>query len=107
MSDVKLKRMGEIEYYQVPNAIAGIKFHSAAKSLGVTAWGMGLIEMEPNCTGYPEHDHQKDGQEEVYAVLRGSATLKSGDEEFQLTPGTLIRVGPHSRRKIIAGPEGV
>src|SRR4051794_21380409 len=107
MSDVRLKRIDEIEYYQGSNAIPGIKFHSAAKALGVTAWGMGLIEMEPNCTGYPEHDHLKDGQEEVYAVIRGSATLKAGGEEFKLEPGTLIRVGPDTKRKIIAGPQGV
>jgi hypothetical protein len=74
MADVKAKHFSEMPYYQGPNAIAGIKFHSAAKDLGVTAWGMNVFSIDAGCTGYPEHDHTKDGQEEVYVVLALGAT---------------------------------
>ncbi len=105
--DVQVKRIEEIDFYEGPNAIPGIRFHPAARSLGVTAWGMNVIEIEPGCSGYPEHDHARDGQEEVYVVLRGSATLAAGDERIALGPGTLVRVGPAQRRKFLPGEDGV
>jgi uncharacterized cupin superfamily protein len=106
MSDVIVKRVEEIEAYQGPNTIPGIAIRRAAKSLGVTAWGMSVIDLGPNVTGYPEHDHAKDGQEELYVVLRGSATLRADGQEWRLEPGVLVRVGPRQRRKIVSGPGG-
>jgi quercetin dioxygenase-like cupin family protein len=107
MADIIVKKIDEIDYYKGPGSVAGIKFHSAARALGVTAWGMGVLELEAGCTGYPEHDHVKDGQEEVYVVLAGSATLQSGGQSWSLGPGTLVRVGPGERRKFIAGQDGL
>jgi uncharacterized cupin superfamily protein len=107
VGEVKAKRIDEIPYYRGPNAIPGIKFHSAGRELGVTAWGMNVLEIDAGCTAYPEHDHVKDGQEEVYVVLRGSGTLETGDEQTALTAGTLVRVGPAQKRKILPGPEGI
>ncbi len=107
MADVQVKRIEEIEFFQGPKAIPGIRFHPAARALGVTAWGMNVLEIEPGCTGYPEHDHARDGQEEVYVVLRGGATLTAGDESVELAAGMLVRVGPEQRRKIVPGPDGV
>jgi uncharacterized cupin superfamily protein len=107
VSDVTVKRVEEIDFYTGPAAIPGIRFHRAAKALGVTAWGMNVIELEPGVTAYPEHDHAKDGQEEVYVVLRGSATLRAAGRDWALEQGMLARVGPSQRRKIDAGPQGV
>lgn len=107
MTDVKAKQFDELPYYQGPHMIPGIKFRTAGSELGVTAWGMNVLEIEPGCDGYPEHDHVKDGQEEVYAVLRGSGTLRAGTEETPLVVGTLVRVGPEQYRKILPGPEGI
>jgi uncharacterized cupin superfamily protein len=106
MSDVTLKRIEEIEAYAGPRAIPGIAMRPAARALGITAWGMNVIELQPNVTGYPEHDHARDGQEEVYVVLRGSATLHGDGQEWRLEPGVLVRVGPGQRRKIVPGAEG-
>jgi uncharacterized cupin superfamily protein len=107
MSDVTKKDIGELEYYQGPNAISGIKFRTAGRALGVTAWGMNVLEMDAGCPAYPEHDHVKDGQEEVYVVLRGSATLRCADGEWPLQTGSLVRVGPETKRKLVPGAEGV
>src|SRR5215204_5400299 len=106
MSDVTLKRIEELGYYEGPHAIPGIRFRYAAKDLGVSAWGMNVLELEPGVTRYPEHDHVKDGQEEVYVLLRGAATLQADDEAFALEPGVLVRVGPQQKRKLVPGPEG-
>ena len=107
MIDVQVKRIEDIPFFQGPNAVPGIRFHSAARALGVTAWGMNVLELAPGCTGYPEHDHARDGQEEVYVVLRGSATLVAGEERLALEPGALVRVGPAQRRKFLPGSDGV
>ena len=107
MVDVKAKHFDEIPYYQGSSMIPGIKFHMAGRDLGVTAWGMNVLAIDPDCSGHPEHDHARDGQEEVYVVLRGSGTLKAGTEETPLGVGTLVRVGPGQARKILPGPQGI
>ena len=106
MTDLTLKKIEEIVPYAGPNAIPGIRFRPAAHALGVSAWGMNVIEIDPDCEKYPEHDHLKDGQEEVYVVLRGSATLHSGGREHLLETGAMIRVPPSERRKITPGTQG-
>ncbi|HEX9296118.1 MAG TPA: hypothetical protein VF881_09785 [Polyangiaceae bacterium] len=107
MADITLRTLDEVEHYQGPNAIPGIKFRPAGRALGVTAWGMNVLEIEAGCSGYPEHNHVKDGQEEVYVILRGSATLDADGERFELDQGSLVRVGPSQKRKFIPGQRGV
>ncbi len=107
MSDVKVTKIDDIAAYAGPRAIPGMRMRAAARALGVSAWGMSVFEIDPGATGYPEHDHAKDGQEEVYVVLRGSATLQAGDERFEVAAGTMVRVGPGQKRKWLPGPDGV
>ena len=83
----------------------------ARASLGVTAWGMSVMELPPDFDGYPEHRHDASAEdahhEEVYIPLRGSGTLIAGEETFALRPGVMARVGPEQLRRIVAGPEGI
>jgi mannose-6-phosphate isomerase-like protein (cupin superfamily) len=102
MADVTVKRIDDLESY------AGEKrFNYAAKGLGVTAWGMNVLRLPAGWADYPDHDHAKDGQEEVYVVLEGSATMEASGERFELAPGILVRVGAQQKRKIVPGPKGV
>ena len=81
-------------------------FVTVGADLGITSFGIN-VERWPACSnGYPEHDETGVGQEEVYLVLRGSATLRAGGEEYPLEPGTFARVGPRQVRKLLPGPEG-
>jgi uncharacterized cupin superfamily protein len=107
MSEIKARTIEEIPYYQGPNAVAGIRFRTAGRELGVTAWGMNVLEIEPGCAGYPEHDHVGDAQEEVYVVLRGDGTLDSAGDKIALTTGMLVRVGPSKKRKFLPGSQGI
>lgn len=100
MADVTVKRLEELDGYQG-------QFLYAGKGLGVKAWGMNVLKLPPSWQDYPEHEHAQDGQEEVYVVLEGSASLQAGGASFPLVPGTLARVGPAEKRKIVPGPEGV
>jgi len=82
-------------------------FKRARAELGVSSFGMQVMEMPPGTDQYPEHDHSEDGQEEVYMVLRGSADIEIEGERFPLDPDTMVRVSPGTRRKIWPGDDGV
>src|SRR5215471_3056807 len=83
----------------------------ARAELGVTAWGMQVFTLPPGWDGYPTHNHSATAfdpnQEEVYIPLSGDARLVAGDAEFELRPGTMVRVGPDQLRRILPGPEGI
>jgi quercetin dioxygenase-like cupin family protein len=100
MADVTVKRLEEFD------AIFGGGMRRVRAGLGVTSFGMQVIELPPDFSMYPSHDHSHDAQEEVYLALGGRATLQVGEEEFVLEPGVFARVGPGQKRKLITGDEG-
>ena len=95
MADVTVKRLDEFE------AIFGGGFRRVRAGLGVTSFGLAVMDLPPDFNQYPEHDHGHDGQEEVYTVLAGKATLTVGGEDHELEPGVFARVGPQESRKIM------
>jgi mannose-6-phosphate isomerase-like protein (cupin superfamily) len=101
MSDYTAKRIGEME------AIYRGSFKRARAELGVQAFGFQVLDMPPNATGYPEHDHTESGQEEVYVALAGSGEIDVDGERVAIDPETFVRVGPRARRKILPGPDGL
>lgn len=100
MADLTVKQLDEFE------AGFGGSMKFVRDGLGVKSFGMQVLEMPANADQYPEHDHSHDGQEEVYTVLDGQATLQAGGETVQLTPGTFVRVGASEKRKIVTGDQG-
>jgi mannose-6-phosphate isomerase-like protein (cupin superfamily) len=106
LADVTFKRIDELDAYSGPGG-GDRQFIYAGKGLGVTAWGMNVLNLPADWADYPDHDHAKDGQEEVYVVLTGDATLHAGGQTWHLQPGTLVRVGPQQKRKIVPGGQGV
>jgi uncharacterized cupin superfamily protein len=97
MADVTVKRVEDFE------AIFGGGFRRVRAGLGVTSFGIAVMEFPPDFADYPEHDQAHDNQEEVYTVLSGRATLHVGGEQHELTPGTWARVGPRELRRISTG----
>jgi len=85
----------------------GGAFKLARAELGVTSFGMQIIDLPPNMDRYPEHDHAAEGQEEVYVALRGGGELEVGGERFALDGDTCVRVGPDVKRKVYAGADGL
>jgi hypothetical protein len=99
MPDVTVKRVEDFE------AIFGGGFRRVRAGLGVTSFGLAVIDLPPNFTVFPEHDQTHDDQEEVYTLVSGTATLRVGDEEYELEPGIFARVGATEKRKLITGDE--
>jgi mannose-6-phosphate isomerase-like protein (cupin superfamily) len=79
----------------------------AADELGVRSFGLQILDLPGGFSDYPEHDHDHDGQEEVYVVLEGSAEFEVAGERVSANAGTMLRVAPEARRKLAAGPYGV
>ena len=100
MADLTVKRLDEFE------AIYGGGMRRVRAGLGVTSFGMQVIELPPNADMYPEHDHAHDEQEEVYTVLSGRVTMIVGGEEHELEPGVFARIGAHEKRKFVTHDEG-
>jgi mannose-6-phosphate isomerase-like protein (cupin superfamily) len=75
--------------------------------LGVSSFGIAIIDMPPNFDGYPVHDHASDGQEEVYLVIAGGGEIDVDGERMPLDPDYAVRVGAGTNRKIVPGPEGI
>ncbi|MEE9381922.1 MAG: cupin domain-containing protein [Nannocystaceae bacterium] len=104
---IVVKNLSAIEAYDGPHSIEGIRFRPAAAALGVSAWGMNVLEIDAGCEAHPEHDHQKDGQEEVYVILKGSGHVQAGEDSVAFSQGDLVRVPASRTRKIVPGPDGV
>jgi hypothetical protein len=101
MSDYTAKRIGDMQ------AGFGGGFVKARAELGVTSFGMQVIQMPADYSDYPLHDHAESGQEEVFLLLGGSGWIEIEDERVDLAPDLFVRVGPAPKRKIFAGPDGV
>jgi mannose-6-phosphate isomerase-like protein (cupin superfamily) len=106
--DVTAARIDEME------AMHGFAtFRRARAALRLTAFGMSIIDMPPETSAYPEHDHtgelagQQAGQEEVYVALRGWGELQAEGESYPLDQDHIVRVGSGTKRKIIPGEEGL
>jgi mannose-6-phosphate isomerase-like protein (cupin superfamily) len=101
MSGYAVKKIDEME------AIYGGAFKRARAELGVESFGMQIIDMPPNFENYPEHDHEQDGQEEVYLTLSGSGELDIAGERFPLDSDHVARIGPGVMRKVYPGADGI
>jgi hypothetical protein len=101
VSDYTAKRIGDMEA-----AFSG-GFVKARAELGVTSFGMQVIQLPPDYSDYPLHDHAESGQEEVFLLLSGSGWIEIEDERVDLASDLFVRVGPAPKRKIFSGPEGL
>lgn len=79
----------------------------AADELGVQTFGLQVLDLPAGFADYPEHDHAHDRQEEVYLVLAGSAEVEVAGERVHATTGSIFRVDPEAKRKLLPGEDGV
>ena len=77
-------------------------FRKMRIALGVKAFGVNHISMQPGISG-PEHDEVEIDHEEVYFVLEGGGTLQIGDEAVEMVPGRWVRVDASETRQMHAG----
>ena len=102
MADFTVKHFDEMA------AKMGGAFKLARSSLGVTSFGLQILDLPPGAgESYPNHDHLKDGQEEVYIVVGGGGAIAIEGDEIALEPDVAVRVGPSAKRQLLAGDDGL
>ena len=69
------------------------------KSLGVSSFGLNLVELPEGGT-IPEHDETERDQEEVFFVVDGSPTIIVDGVEYPLRPGSWARVDTVPQRTL-------
>lgn len=84
---------------------AELEARFARTALGGETLGLSLLTLAPGFRIPFGHRHA--GQEEVYVVLRGSATVKVDDELVELREWDAIRFDTGTMRAVQAGPDGV
>jgi quercetin dioxygenase-like cupin family protein len=72
----------------------------ARKALGTSSFGFNLVELAPGGR-IPEHDEAESGQDEVYIVLEGEATLRIDGEDHPAPAGTFASIEPPVSRTIL------
>ncbi|WP_459192013.1 cupin domain-containing protein [Halosimplex sp. J119] len=89
--------------YEDVDAVGG-GLHFLRDELDCENLGVSVLECEPGWEGKP-HDHADDGQEEVYVLVEGEATVTVEGEDFEMTAGDALRISPDEQRRIENGDE--
>jgi uncharacterized cupin superfamily protein len=101
MSGHTIKRIDDME------AIVFGSFKRARAELGISSFGMQVMDLPPNNDLYPAHDHADDGMEEVYVALRGSGEIEIEGERHRIDPETMVQVSSGTTRKVFTGDEAL
>jgi mannose-6-phosphate isomerase-like protein (cupin superfamily) len=101
MADYTVRRIDDME------GAYGGAFKRVRAELGVSSFGMAIIDMPPNFEHYPAHDHARDGQEEVFLTLRGGGEIDIAGEQHPLDVDHVVRVAAGTERKVLPGPDGI
>ena len=60
--------------------------------LGIRAFGISAVAMDPGDDFDIEHEETESGQQEAYVVVTGRASFRLGDEEVEAGPGDVVAV---------------
>jgi len=88
-----------VDYRDVDSIGGGL--HFLRDALDCANLGVSVLDVEAGWSGKP-HDHADDGQEEVYVLVEGAATVTVGDETMSMSAGDALRVDPATTRQIDA-----
>lgn len=75
------------------------KWYLARRSLGISAFGMNLVEISTG-DSIPEHTEAGGNQEEVFIILEGTPDMIIEGKSHVTKPGTFISVEPELKRMI-------
>jgi mannose-6-phosphate isomerase-like protein (cupin superfamily) len=72
-------------------------FRKVRRALGVTAFGVNVVVLQPGVAGRPHYHEQQD---ELYFVHRGRAVVDLPDDRIELGPGGLLHVESTTPRRV-------
>ena len=74
--------------------------------LGLGAFGVNVVEAEPDSGVEIAHDETESGQQELFVVISGRARFAVGGETFEAGPGTAIGIGDPGAHARLRGARG-
>ena len=86
-----------VSYEEVEPRAPGM--HFLRDALDCDGLGFTVLDASEGWQG-KEHDHEHDGQEEVYLLVDGAATLTVDGEEVALDAGDAVRVPADATREL-------
>ena len=104
MADHTIVNLKAVEDAAGERGVPGLQARFARSALGLERSGLSLFDLDPDSKVPWGHRHQE--QEEIYLVLRGSATVAFEDGPVELGEWDAIRVPPAEARSFRAGPDG-
>jgi mannose-6-phosphate isomerase-like protein (cupin superfamily) len=105
MADHTIVNLREVEDAAKTHGMPpGLESRFARSALGLQKSGVTLFTLAPDYKLPFAHRHRD--QEEVYLVLRGSATVVFEDETAELGAWDAVRIPPDVARTLRSGPEG-
>src|SRR4051794_31878032 len=97
MSDYKVVRADEADDVYEGSDVPG-EFRPLTGPLGSEQVAVTLIRVPPHCDFEQGTGHHHDELEEIYVVVRGTLTMRFGDEVEQVTGPAAVRVPPETVR---------
>jgi len=90
----------KVDYESVEPVGGGL--HFLRDALDCENVGVSILECPPGWEGKP-HDHAADGQEEVYVLVEGHATVTLDGDTVEMAAGDALRIAPDVERQITNG----
>jgi uncharacterized cupin superfamily protein len=88
-----------VDDFETMEGSGGALWRLGRKSLGGEAFGFNVVDIEPGGE-IPAHNESESGQEEVFIIVEGDATIVAGEDEHPAPAGTFARYAPEAHRTI-------
>ena len=105
MSSLEADRVATMAIDDLPSLYDGL-IKLARSGLGVTAFGVQVMDLPPDYTTQ-SHDEADSGQQELYVGLRGAGWVLTDEQRLPIGEGMLIRIDAGVGRRLASGPDGV
>ena len=96
-SDYAVVDPDEVDDHYAETDVPG-EFRSLTQALGCSQLAATLIRVPPHCDFEQGTGHFHEEIEELYFVVRGTLTMRFGDEVVRVSAPAAVRVAPRTRR---------
>ncbi|WP_373325124.1 cupin domain-containing protein [Halomicrobium urmianum] len=87
----------KVNYEDVDPVSEGL--HFLRDPLEAENLGVSVLDVPADWSGMA-HDHADEGQEEIYVLVEGSATVTVEGEAIEMEPGDALRLAPDEERQV-------
>jgi mannose-6-phosphate isomerase-like protein (cupin superfamily) len=97
MSDFTIVQADDVDDHYAGTSVPG-EFRSLGKALGCEQLAVTLIRIPPHSDFEQGTGHYHEQIEELYVIVRGTLTMRFGDEVRLVSAGSAVRVPPQTKR---------